>query len=84
MRELTSSKAIIAKGLMFLVLGCMTSCLLGWWAGAWTILLLHLISIWAFCRFYFFAFYVIEHYVDRSYRFDGLYAFAWYLWRRKR
>lgn len=84
MRELTSSKAIIAKGLMFLVLGCMTSCLLGWWSGSWSIMRLHFISIWAFCRFYYFAFYVIEHYVDGTYRFDGLYAFAWYLWRRRR
>jgi hypothetical protein len=25
-----------------------------------------------FCRFYYFAFYVIEHYVDPGYRFSGL------------
>ena len=30
------------------------------------------ICIWCFARAYYFAFYVIEHYVDREYRFAGL------------
>lgn len=34
--------------------------------------LLVLVSIWAFCRAYYFAFYVIEKYIDRQYRFAGL------------
>ena len=37
------------------------------------------IAIWASCRFYYFAFYVIEKYVDPSYRFAGLIDFARYL-----
>jgi hypothetical protein len=36
-----------------------------------TILLLA-IAIWSFCRAYYFAFYVIEHYVDPSFKFSGL------------
>jgi hypothetical protein len=39
------------------------------------------ISVWSFCRFYYFAFYVIEHYVDSGYRFSGLWSFAVYLLR---
>ena len=42
------------------------------------------IAVWCFCRFYYFAFCVIEHYVDGSYRFSGLWSFARYLlvrWR---
>ena len=39
---------------------------------------LMLIAIWAFCRAYYFAFYVIEHYVDSEYRFAGLIDFAKY------
>jgi hypothetical protein len=38
--------------------------------------LLVCISAWAFCRFYYCAFYLIEHYVDPSYRFSGLRSFA--------
>jgi hypothetical protein len=37
------------------------------------------IAVWCFCRFYYFAFYVIERYVDRGYRFSGLWSFARYL-----
>jgi hypothetical protein len=31
-----------------------------------------IIAVWCFCRLYYFAFHVIEHYVDASYRFSGL------------
>ena len=37
------------------------------------------IAIWSFCRRYYFAFYVIEHYVDPGYKFAGLGSFAMYL-----
>ena len=36
------------------------------------------IAIWAFCRTYYFAFYVIERYVDPKYSFAGLLHFARY------
>ena len=42
------------------------------------------IAIWSFCRFYYFAFYVIEHYVDPQFRFAGLGSFVRYLWKRWR
>ena len=41
------------------------------------------IAIWAFCRAYYFAFYVIEHYVDPGYRFAGLGSFIRYALRNK-
>lgn len=40
------------------------------------------LSIWAFSRAYYFAFYVIERYVDPTFRFSGLFAFAKYFLRR--
>ena len=46
--------------------------------------LLLAIAIWCFCRFYYFAFYVIEHYVDPSFKFAGLWDFAVYLVRGRR
>jgi hypothetical protein len=42
------------------------------------------IAVWCFCRSYYFAFYVIEHYVDPSYRFSGLWSFVRYLLSRSR
>ena len=42
------------------------------------------IAIWAFCRAYYFAFYVIEHYVDPSYRFAGLWSMTRHVIRRRR
>jgi len=35
--------------------------------------------VWCFARFYYFAFYVIEHYVDGDYKFNGLGSFARYM-----
>jgi hypothetical protein len=37
------------------------------------------IAIWAFCRAYYFAFYVIQHYIDPQHRFAGLIDFARYV-----
>lgn len=42
------------------------------------------LAIWAFCRAYYFAFYVIEHYVDPKHRFAGLGDFVKYAWREAR
>lgn len=41
------------------------------------------VAIWSFCRLYYFAFYVIEKYIDPSYRFAGLSDFIRYLLRRR-
>jgi hypothetical protein len=41
------------------------------------------ISIWAFARTYYFAFYVIEHYIDGSYKYAGLLSFLRYAFRRQ-
>jgi hypothetical protein len=44
----------------------------------------HLIAIWAFCRAYYFAFYVIGRYIDPTYKFAGLYSAAKWLLHRPR
>ena len=78
MKELTDPRWIYLKGVLFLILGFFSSALL---------LLEHFevkeavllgIAVWCFCRFYYFAFYVIERYVDPKFRFSGLWAFAQY------
>lgn len=42
------------------------------------------VCVWSFCRAYYFAFYVVQHYADPGYRFAGLADFAKYLLRRRR
>ena len=43
------------------------------------IALLLAIAIWSFSRAYYFAFYVIQHFVDPTYHFAGLWAFFKYV-----
>lgn len=82
MGDLKSKRLIVLKGLLFLLLGVFASGLLLLHAPTLKVAILLVISIWAFCRFYYFAFYVIEKYVDSEFRFSGLYDFMCYLMRR--
>jgi hypothetical protein len=83
MKDLTNPGWIKFKGILFLVVGLLSSALLILEAPTLRVGVLLAIAIWCFCRFYYFAFYVIEHYVDPSYRFSGLWSFARYLMERK-
>lgn len=76
--DLSDARAIIAKGFLFLLLGVLSASLVLVYAPNWRVGVCLWISIWAFCRFYYFAFYVIEHYVDDQYRYDGLISFFRY------
>jgi len=83
MADLTNPKVIKLKGALFLVLGVLASTLLLIDAPSWRRAALLVIAIWSFCRFYYFAFYVIERYVDPAYRFSGLGSFLRYCWQRR-
>ena len=67
---------------MFLVAGLLAGGLLLIEHPSFVDAVLIVICVWSFCRAYYFAFYVIEHYVDPGYRFAGLWSFLQYL-RRK-
>ena len=84
MKELTNPGWIKAKGLLFLLIGIASSVLLVLEHPDLKVAILLIIAIWCFCRFYYFAFYVIERYVDKTYRFSGLWSFALYLFNRRR
>lgn len=81
--DIKNPRLILIKGFLFLFLGLLASGILLAQDFSWKILALLLIAIWAFCRFYYFVFYVIEHYVDDSYRFSGLLSFLRYLTQRR-
>lgn len=76
--DLTSPRLICAKGFLFLLGGLLASFLLILEHPTLRTALLLGLAVWCFARFYYFAFYVIEHYVDPGYRFAGLWSFARY------
>jgi hypothetical protein len=82
--DLTSRKAILFKGWLFLVLGVFASgCLLTLHPG-WDTAGLLAIALCSSCRWYYAMFYVVERYVDPSFRFAGLGSFLRYLWRSRK
>lgn len=84
MKDLTDPRWIYAKGLLFVVAGTLSAALLLAEAPSWKVALLLGLTVWCFARSYYFAFYVIQHYVDPGYRFSGLGSFARYLWKQSR
>lgn len=83
MPDLKNPSVIYFKGILFL-LGCLIA--------SGLILFEHpdvrtagllAIAIWCAARFYYFLFYVIEHYVDRQFRFAGICSFVMYLVQKK-
>ena len=72
------------KGLLFLLLGTAAAALLLLDNLKWQTAFFLAVTVWSFCRFYYFAFYVIEKYVDPSHKFSGLISFARYLCQRAR
>ena len=84
MKDLSNPFWIKLKGLLFLFIGIAAAILLFLDNPTLRTAVLLVIAIWSFCRFYYFAFYVIEKYVDPSYKFSGLISFAKYLLQRRR
>ena len=83
MRDLKSPKVIWFEGILFLVIGATSAGLL--WAETPTLktALLLILTVWAFCRVYYFGFYVLEKYVDPQFRFAGLWSLVRYILKRR-
>ncbi len=84
MKDLTNPVWIKMKELLFLLIGTAATMLIFLDSPNWRTAVLLAMAIWSFCRFYYFAFYVIEQYVDPTYKFSGLISFARYLLQRRR
>jgi len=84
MTDIRSPRVIYVKGFLFLLLGCLAALMIVAEHPSLRVAVLLGIAIWSFCRFYYFAFYVIQHYVDPQYRFAGLASFVGYLISRRR
>jgi len=84
MKDLTDPVWIKVKGGLFLGLGLLAAALLLADAPTLKDAGLLALTVWAFCRAYYFAFYVIEHYVDSGQKYSGLGSFLKYLLKRRR
>ena len=76
---LANPRLIYLKGFLFLFAGLIASAAILIELPSFKIALLLSIAIWSFSRAYYFAFYVIQHYVDPTYHFAGLWAFFKYV-----
>ena len=83
MADLRDPRWMYLKSGLFLVVGGLAAGLVLLDSPRWRTAALLGLTVWAFCRAYYFAFYVVQHYADPGYRFAGLLDFARYLWRRR-
>ncbi len=84
MKDLSNPFWIKLKGLLFLLIGVVAVVLLFLDSPTWKTAGLLVLATWSFCRVYYFAFYVIEKYVDPGYKFSGLISFVRYLFQQRK
>ena len=82
MKDLSDRKWIYLKGFLFLLIGILSATLVLIEMPTLRVAALLALMTWGFCRAYYFAFYVIEKYVDGRYRFSGLGSFVKYWFTR--
>jgi hypothetical protein len=83
MGDIRNPRLLYLKAALLLLLGMLAAGMLLAEHPDWRTALLLAIAIWAFCRAYYFAFYVVQHYADPNFRFAGLVDFVRYLIRRR-
>jgi hypothetical protein len=83
MRDLTSYRSMKIKAALFAAIGLFSGCLLWISIPTFKSAVLLILCVWAFCRLYYFAFYVIERYIDPGFRFSGVIDALRYLSRSK-
>jgi hypothetical protein len=83
MADIRSPSLLYLKGGLMLLTGVLAAgLLLAEHPSVRTALLLG-VAIWGFCRAYYFAFYVIDHYIEPGSRYAGLTAFARSWWAKR-
>ena len=84
MGDLRAPGLMYLKAVLFVVIGLMSAGMLLWDSSHVRTAVLLALAIWASARAYYFAFYVIERYIDPSYRFAGLFSAVRYVIKRRR
>ncbi len=83
MGDIKDKRLLYAKAGLFVFLGVFATALILIEHPQLRLAFLLGIAIWSFSRAYYFAFYVLQHYVDPNFRFAGLTSVATYLWRER-
>ncbi|TWT85233.1 hypothetical protein Pla123a_00390 [Posidoniimonas polymericola] len=76
MADLRDPRLMCVKAVLFVGIGAIGAALLLLESRTARTAALLALTVWAFCRAYYFAFYVIERYIDPRFRFDGLWSAA--------
>ena len=84
MKDLTRSASMWVKAILLLLIGAVSATLIFLEAPSFKLGLLLCLAIWGFCRAYYFAFYVIENYIEPGFHFSGLISFCRYLMGKPR
>ncbi len=84
MTDITSPRLLYLKAFLLLLGGLLASAIILLEHPDWKLAALLVAAVWCFARAYYFAFYVIENYVDDGYRFSGLWSFVRYLLDQRR
>jgi hypothetical protein len=82
--DITNPRILYLKGGLFLLGGLLAAGLIIAEHPTVKVAVLLAVAVWCFARAYYFAFYVVQHYIDDRYRFAGLWSFARYALRRDR
>jgi uncharacterized RDD family membrane protein YckC len=82
-KDITSPRVLKLKAALFLVVGTLAGALLLAPAFSWQGLGLLLLCIWAFARAYYFAFYVMHHYAEPTFKYAGLLSLVRHLCGRR-
>jgi uncharacterized membrane-anchored protein len=83
MKNLENPKWMFVKAALLFGIGMLSATLLVIRDPRVSTAVLLALVIWAFSRVYYFAFYVIERYIDPSFRFSGLFSAAKYAVRKR-
>ena len=83
MEDMSDPRLLYGKWILFLLGGIISCALILMQCPTVRTALLLALAIWCFARAYYFAFYVIEHYIDPTYKFSSLWAFTCYLCRKR-
>ena len=84
MADLKKPELMYLKAILFVAMASCASAILLCRDPSWKVALLIAVVVWASARAYYFMFYVIEKYLDSSYRFSGIGSLVVYLLAKRK
>jgi len=82
-KDLTSARLMYLKAGLFVLSGLLASSVILLDHPSLKVEALLGLAVWSFARAYYFAFYVVEHYIDPTHRYAGLLPFLRHLFKRR-